>query len=84
MKALALVTLLAACNGCRREGAVEMPVAQTARHYDAFAPQNLPAHRPLVIVLHGNGGTGHQIRKFTHFDELAAKNGFVVAYPDAI
>ena len=82
--AAALVTVLAACNGCRRKGAVVLPMPEVARHYDVFAPANLPAGRPLVIVLHGQGGTGHQIRKFTHFDELAARNGFVVAYPDAI
>jgi polyhydroxybutyrate depolymerase len=83
-KVLVAGALLAACNSCRPEGAVVMPVAAVARHYDVFAPPNLPAGRPLVIVLHGNGGTGHQIRTFTHFDDLAAREGFVVAYPDAI
>jgi polyhydroxybutyrate depolymerase len=80
---LACVAMLAGCSGCHREAAV-VPPPEVARHYDVFAPANLPAGRALVIVLHGNGGTGQQIRKLTHFDALAARDGFVVAYPDAI
>ncbi|HET9988646.1 MAG TPA: PHB depolymerase family esterase [Kofleriaceae bacterium] len=82
--AVAFAVVLAACSSCRREGAVVLPVAGSARHYDVFAPPGLPAGRPLVIVLHGNGGTGQKIRKLTHFDKLATRESFVVAYPDAI
>jgi polyhydroxybutyrate depolymerase len=37
---------------------------------------------PLVIVLHGGGGSGTSIRNVTKFDAVADANGFVVAYPD--
>ncbi|MFM1871313.1 MAG: hypothetical protein RL398_735, partial [Planctomycetota bacterium] len=37
---------------------------------------------PLVLVLHGGGGSGQQVAANTRFAELAAKEGFVVAFPD--
>lgn len=36
---------------------------------------------PLVIVLHGFTGSGAAMQRKTHFDALARRNGFVVAYP---
>ena len=39
---------------------------------------------PLVVVLHGNGGTGVRIAGWSAFDAEAERNGFVVAYPDAL
>src|SRR5579871_6831850 len=39
---------------------------------------------PLVIVLHGAGGTGAGTESFTGFDALADKEDFVVIYPDGI
>jgi polyhydroxybutyrate depolymerase len=38
----------------------------------------------LVLVLHGMGGSGANIERRTHFDTVADKQGFVVAYPDAL
>jgi polyhydroxybutyrate depolymerase len=42
--------------------------------------------RPLVLVLHGGGGTAKGMTGFTlhGFDRQADKEGFLVCYPDAI
>lgn len=37
---------------------------------------------PLVLVLHGAGGTGAGVASFTGFNALADEEGFVVVYPD--
>jgi polyhydroxybutyrate depolymerase len=41
---------------------------------------------PLLIVLHGGGGTGRNMVNLTlhGFDNLSDENGFVVIYPDGI
>lgn len=41
---------------------------------------------PLVIALHGGGGTGKRMVKLTQggFNTLADKEGFIVVYPDGI
>jgi polyhydroxybutyrate depolymerase len=38
---------------------------------------------PLVIIMHGGGGSAEGIRLFTGFDATADEMGFVVAYPNA-
>jgi len=39
---------------------------------------------PLVIAMHGRGGTGAGTARSTQFDELADAHGFVVAFPDGV
>src|SRR5690606_10984821 len=39
---------------------------------------------PLVLVLHGRGGTGPGTAALTGFDEVADEHGFVVAYPTGV
>jgi polyhydroxybutyrate depolymerase len=39
---------------------------------------------PLVLVLHGGGGTGAQIERLTGFNAVADAQGFVVVYPDGV
>ncbi len=39
---------------------------------------------PVMIVLHGDGGTGAGIKSYTGFDAIADANNFLVIYPDAI
>ncbi len=53
------------------------------RHYLAFAPDHVKEPLPVVIVLHGGGGNASQIQRVTGFNDLAAKHGFVVVYPDS-
>ncbi len=40
---------------------------------------------PLVVVLHGGGGTArHMKRRFSGFDGFADRNGFIAVYPDGV
>lgn len=54
------------------------------RRYQLHLPgQTAPgAGLPLVLVLHGGGGHGEQVREQTGFAELADREGFAVAFPD--
>lgn len=54
------------------------------RQYYLHVPQDLPSEAPLVIVLHGRGGTGPGMASLTGFDEVADRYGFVVAYPSGV
>lgn len=44
-------------------------------------PGKAKSPRPLVVFLHGCNETAQQAADATHFDQLAARLGFVVAYP---
>jgi polyhydroxybutyrate depolymerase len=39
---------------------------------------------PLVVVLHGAGATAKEVERRYHWDPLADREGFVVAYPQGI
>lgn len=39
---------------------------------------------PLVLGLHGGGGDGLSMAALTNMDAVAAREGFLVAYPDAV
>jgi polyhydroxybutyrate depolymerase len=46
-----------------------------------YVPPELPAGKvPLVIALHGSGGTPLGMESSTQFDRLARRHGFIVAY----
>ncbi len=55
------------------------------RTYTTYLPRALPKGAPLVLVMHGSGEKGAQIRIGTgySFERLADKHGFAVVYPDA-
>ena len=59
------------------------------RSYRLYVPQALTRFsgpRPLVLVLHGGGGSSREVRYSTRgrFETLAEENGFLVVYPDAV
>jgi len=39
---------------------------------------------PLVVLLHGRGGSGSGMAQLSGFDDLADEHGFIVVYPDGI
>jgi polyhydroxybutyrate depolymerase len=84
MKGLALIALaITPLGACRPHGTSSVQVGNRERHYELFVPTDTP-NLPLVIALHGQGSTGRQMERFTRFDSVAAREQFVVVYPDAI
>ncbi|MBK9123809.1 MAG: hypothetical protein IPM16_11915 [Chloroflexi bacterium] len=59
-------------------------VGGVERQYVLFAPDDLPADAPLVVVLHGRFQSARSIEAFTHLNAAAQENGWIVAYPNAV
>lgn len=63
-------------------------LGEHARRYRLYVPATLDHTRPvpLVLALHGHGGTGRGMEQLTlgRFDRLADRDGAVIAYPDGI
>jgi polyhydroxybutyrate depolymerase len=56
------------------------------RSYVLHAPEGLksaPGRLPLVVALHQGGGRAEYFARLTHLDEIAAKEGVVVVFPQA-
>ena len=60
--------------------------ADVSRTYILHIPANYDPSKsyPLMMVFHGNGGTGAETEKETQFNTIADQNGFFVAYPDSV
>jgi polyhydroxybutyrate depolymerase len=53
----------------------------TDRSYLYYAPDQLSADAPLVVVLHGFTSSAENIMNYSGLNTLARENGFAVAYP---
>jgi polyhydroxybutyrate depolymerase len=55
-----------------------------ARPYRLVVPTNVDPRKtyPLVLVLHGWGGTSAHIEGYYQLDDLAQERGFLIAYPE--
>jgi polyhydroxybutyrate depolymerase len=86
---LALVGCLVGC-GARgattgerdRDGAII--VGGTARTYHVHLPPQQTGLAPLLLVLHGSGGTGAGTVTLTHMNDLADQQGIIAVYPDGL
>jgi polyhydroxybutyrate depolymerase len=54
------------------------------RTYEIFRPGSQRGPVPTVILLHGAGGTGAQLERFSDFDQVAAAAGIVAVYPQGV
>src|SRR6185312_7191862 len=62
---------------------IDIQFAGLDRSYLLHLPNPLPNNPlPLVVVLHGGGGSAESAAKMTGFDAEADKQGFIVAYPE--
>lgn len=52
------------------------------RHYRAYTPAGGSGRRPVVVFLHGGGGTGELFARVSKMNSVADEGGFVVVYPD--
>lgn len=69
-------------SGKLTEGTIEW--GGLKRTYLTYVPQGLPKGAPLVVVMHGSGQNGAEMRVWTGygFERLADERGFAVVYPD--
>lgn len=76
-----LLALLLACAHAAH--ADELHIDGTTRTYSAIVPAHAHA-LPLVLVLHGNTQQGRDVRARTSWAALAAREHFVVVFPDGL
>jgi polyhydroxybutyrate depolymerase len=93
---IGLILLLVAGNGaCTRSNAKARSnqlVSKSLIHdgivrtYHVYVPASLKRKKslPLVIALHGGGGSGTKMPRFHNFTEHADRNGFVIVFPDGL
>jgi polyhydroxybutyrate depolymerase len=94
--ALVVAVLLVAAASCAKPPRVTRPdpallerdleVGGRERSYLFFAPPGADPKtpRPLVLVFHGGGGSATSAARLTRFRPLAAEQGFLVAFPNAV
>ncbi len=70
-------------SGSLTKGMID--IGGLARIYRLYVPGGLAKGAPLVVVMHGSGQNGAQMRIETGygFERLADKHGFAVVYPNA-
>src|SRR4051812_32318154 len=61
-----------------------IPVDGRERTYRVFVPESVKKAVPVVLVLHGGGSSAVQMERYSRFNPVAAREGFIVVYPDAI
>lgn len=56
------------------------------RTYTLYLPHSYDGKTelPLLILLHGGGGTGRRLMNFTGFDKIAKESGLIVVCPDGV
>lgn len=84
--AAACLSALLACAHTAPGGTVARgDFAGQTRSWVRFDPTGPgPGKRPLVVALHGHGGTGEGMRRLTGLDALGQRHGFSVLYPDGL
>ncbi len=80
-----LFQIVTVAQGLRGE-AVEhtVTVDEITRKYLIFAPKGFDRPLPVVLAFHGGGSNARQMERYARFNNLAAKEGFLVVYPEAV
>lgn len=79
---LCLIATLAPLHAAERDRAVA--VGGLSRKYTLITPMNVPNPIPLIIVFHGGRQNADAARRYTRFDEFAAKENVAVVYPQGL
>ena len=78
-----MVMLVAKVNAI--DGTGNITSGSINRTFTYHAPGvSIGPNLPVMIVMHGDGGTGAGIQAATGFDAVADANNFLVVYPDAV
>lgn len=73
-------------GGAAGASELEVKVGERSREYRLVVPEGLDASKPvpLVLVFHGKGDRKDFIRRYSGFEDLAAKHGFIAAFPAGV
>lgn len=68
------------------DGSGQLSDQGKTRTYYMYTPKSYNPDRPmpLVLVFHGDDGSGHSMADVTRFNTIAEQKGFIVVYPDGI
>src|SRR6185436_9942981 len=83
MRLAALLVVVAALNAgaAMRESTVR--VGGVERSYLLYVPEGKrPAKWPLVVLMHGGGGSARQAARGYGMNDVAERHRFLVAYPN--
>lgn len=80
---------VAALPACAEEEHIVKKTIETGgreRAYRLHVPPSYSKEKPvpLVLMFHGGGGSSSGMESLTHFGALSDREGFIVAYPDAV
>jgi polyhydroxybutyrate depolymerase len=93
LKILLGLLLVYMIPGCARQGRLPgspedsihtITVDGLKRTYIAHIPSGVHEPLPLVIALHGGGGSSEKMANLTGFDALSDRDGFAVVYPQGV
>jgi len=59
-------------------------VDSRSRTYLVFSPRRARGLLPLVVMMHGGGGNARQMELYTQFNRIAAREGFIICYPQGV
>ncbi|HVY98575.1 MAG TPA: PHB depolymerase family esterase [Dongiaceae bacterium] len=84
LAAILALGALAPAAAAETESVRKVDVSGVERSYLLHLPRGAPDGKPLplVVVLHGGGGSGALVAAQTGFSAEADQEGFIVAYPD--
>ncbi|MBL8870918.1 MAG: hypothetical protein JNK90_14070 [Planctomycetaceae bacterium] len=60
----------------------ELAVQDEVRRFRIVVPKRLAKQTPVLLAFHGIGDSPESMAEYTKFDELAAQEGFILAYPE--
>lgn len=75
-------TLLPLIAGCGRLSTISHGGAE--RSYLLHIPSDHREEMPLVVALHGGGGSASSFARYTGFRDLADEMGFIVVFPQEL
>jgi poly(3-hydroxybutyrate) depolymerase len=83
---LLVVTIILTCNYLwAYDGSGTIVSASITRSFRFHSPgTSVASNLPVMLVFHGDGGTGASIESYTGMDATADANNFIAVYPDAI
>ena len=88
MKKLLILMMAVSCSmmlmAAKENKFYNLQVNGKTRSYLLYVPNNVKDSAPLVISLHGAGGTVTTTSHDPDFNSIADKDGFIVAYPQGL